>query len=83
MGGAAKLSRLYGELRFLEDAIPAEREKGDSHAMIERLDQLEKQAAALRIPAAQTNLLYTLRNHISQVRRRLALDHGAGIPSEA
>ena len=78
-----KLSRLYGELRFLEDAIPAEREKGDSHAMIERLDQLEKQAAALRIPAAQTNLLYTLRNHISQVRRRLALDHGAGIPSEA
>jgi TRAP transporter TAXI family solute receptor len=71
-----KITRLYGELRFLEhdmEARGATARSGDSKIddMPARLDLLEKQANRLRVPAAYASMLYMLRNHIALVRQRL------------
>ena len=47
-----KISRLYGELRFLEAELPARTGAQDRRTMAARLDHLEQQANRLRIPAA-------------------------------
>jgi hypothetical protein len=67
----AKISRLYGELGFLEDEIEAGGETADRSSLIARLDQLEKQANQLKVPMAHASMMYLLRNHISVVRERL------------
>jgi TRAP-type uncharacterized transport system substrate-binding protein len=67
----AKISRLYGELRFLEDEIGAGGAGVDSGSMLARLDKLEKQANQLKIPIAYGSMMYLLRNHIALVRERL------------
>jgi TRAP-type uncharacterized transport system substrate-binding protein len=71
-----KITRLYGELRFLEHDMEArgatagrcDSETGD---MVARLDLLEKQANRLRVPTAYASMLYMLRHHIALVRQRL------------
>lgn len=68
----AKISRLYGELRFLEDEMMAARGKdADVSTMVARLDRLEGQANHLRVPLTYASMLYMLRNHIDLVRERL------------
>lgn len=70
-----KISRLYGELRFLEDEVSARSgARDDRHAMMLRLDELEQQANRLRIPAAYASMLYMLRHHIDLVRQRLLIE---------
>jgi hypothetical protein len=64
----SRISRLYGELRFLEDEIEAAE---DSKSLIARLDELEKQASKLKIPTRYASMMYLLRNHIALVRERL------------
>ena len=67
----SKISRLYGELRFLEDQIGASdagRQGGD---IVAQLDRLEEQANHLKVSAGYANMLYMLRNHIDLVRARL------------
>jgi hypothetical protein len=71
-----KITRLYGELRFLEhdlEAVGATARCGDTKIddVPARLDLLEKQANRLRVPAAYASMLYMLRNHIALVRERL------------
>jgi hypothetical protein len=71
-----KITRLYGELRFLEHDMEARgrmAKNGDTKIddMPERLDLLEKQANRLRVPTAYASMLYMLRNHIALVRQRL------------
>jgi len=66
-----KISRLYGELRFLEAELPARTGAQDRRTMAARLDHLEQQANRLRIPAAYASMLYMLRYHIDLVRQRL------------
>src|SRR5215510_925877 len=71
-----KITRLNGELRFLEhemDARGATSGAGNSRIgdMTARLDLLERQANGLRVPAAYASMLYLLRNHIALVRQRL------------
>ena len=69
----SKINRWYGELKYLEfDAeagaiVGAERGKA-----LERLDEIEGDAAALSIPLAYADRLYTLRLHIDYVRARLS-----------
>ena len=65
-----KITRLYGELRMLEEELTARPQAQDA-AMVARLDRLAQQANHLRIPAAYGNMLYMLRNHIDLVRARL------------
>jgi TRAP transporter TAXI family solute receptor len=67
----SKISRLYGELRFLEDEIEAGVGAADRTHLIARLDQLEKQANELRMPITYASMIYLLRNHIAVVRDRL------------
>jgi uncharacterized protein len=76
-----KISRLYGELRFLEDELETRREQKDSSSIIQRLDHLERQANQLRIPAAYASLVYVLRHHIDLVRQRLMAAPQATSPS--
>lgn len=67
----SKISRLYGELRFLEDAMEIRGTAGDTGDMMAELDRLEGQANHLRVPEAYASMLYMLRNHIDLVRERL------------
>jgi hypothetical protein len=68
----SKITRVYGELRFLEDEIIDARRSGrDTGAMVVRLDRLEEQANHLKIPVAYASRLYELRNHIDVVRGHL------------
>jgi hypothetical protein len=76
-----KISRLYGELRFLEDELETRPEQKDSSSIIQRLDHLERQANQLRIPAAYASLVYVLRHHIDLVRQRLMAAPQATSPS--
>src|SRR5262249_31222351 len=53
----ARISRLYGELRFLEDEIDAGgAAAADSAALISRLDTLEHKANRMRIPLAYASM---------------------------
>ena len=68
----SKITRIYGELRFLEDEIIQARRTGrDMTAMVVQLDHLQAQANHLKIPLAYASRLYELRNHIDIVRGHL------------
>jgi TRAP transporter TAXI family solute receptor len=66
-----RIYRLYGELRFLEKDLEspgAEQSIGDLRA---RLDRIQEKANHLRVPVFYSNMLYTLRMHITLVRERM------------
>jgi len=67
--------RWYGELKFLEAEIDRAGQDGHSLAALDtflgRLDRIEERAARRKLPLAFSNELYTLREHIGLVRRRL------------
>jgi hypothetical protein len=67
----SKISRLYGELRFLEDEMEASGPQRDTAKLLARLDRLEQQANHVKLPLGFANMLYMLRDHIALVRERL------------
>jgi TRAP transporter TAXI family solute receptor len=68
----SKISRIYGELRFLEDQMNDARRSGRGTAeMIDELDRIDELVNGLSIPVAYASMLYMLRNHIDIVRERL------------
>ncbi|WP_374260313.1 TAXI family TRAP transporter solute-binding subunit [Zoogloea sp.] len=71
----SRVYRWYGELKYLEaeiDATPeAARTPAALAAFLARLDRIEQRAAHRKLPLAFSNELYTLREHIGLVRRRL------------
>ena len=71
----ARVYRWYGELKFLEAEIDRSGQDGHTPAAIDafigRLDRIEERAARRKLPLAFSNELYTLREHIALVRRRL------------
>jgi hypothetical protein len=66
-----KISRLYGELRFLEDKLAALGAEKGADKMAAELERLEQQANHLRLPRAYASMLYMLRYHIDLVRQGL------------
>ena len=62
---------LYSELRVLELAVGAGSKAPVSAEVIGRLDSLEQRAHRLQLPVAYSPMLYTLRDHITLVRRRV------------
>ena len=70
-GMRRKITRIYGELRFLEAEMETRGAQFDPVEAAERLDQLERQANQLKMPIAYASMLYLLRNHIALVRDRL------------
>jgi TRAP-type uncharacterized transport system substrate-binding protein len=66
-----RIYRLYGELRFLEKDMESRGAGQHSGDLNERLDRIEEKADSLVVPATYGSMLYTLRDHIVQVRGRL------------
>jgi TRAP-type uncharacterized transport system substrate-binding protein len=66
-----KISRLYGELRFLEDKLETLGSEDSAGKMAAQLERLEQQANHLRMPVTYASMLYILRNHINLVRAGL------------
>ncbi len=66
-----KISRLYGELRFLEEELENVGGKNVASKIATQLEQLEQQANRLRVPIAYASMLYMLRHHIDLVRTGL------------
>lgn len=71
-GMRRKITRIYGELRFLEAEMETRGPQFDRAEAAERLDRLERQANQLKMPIAYASMLYLVRNHIALVRDRLA-----------
>jgi TRAP transporter TAXI family solute receptor len=66
-----KISRLYGELRFLEEELETLSGKNVAGKIVMELEQLEQQANRLKVPVAYASMLYMLRLHIDLVRTGL------------
>jgi TRAP transporter TAXI family solute receptor len=67
-----KLYRWYGQLMAMErDLFARELGPGDVPRHIAALNQMERDAEALRLPLEYSDRLYTLRQHIDYVRARL------------
>lgn len=67
-----KISRLYGELRFVEEEIEmggGAREEGE---MAGRLEKLEAASNRLRVPVSYADQVYTLKQHITLVKDKLS-----------
>jgi septation ring formation regulator EzrA len=67
----SKISRLYGELKFLENEISANGVGGGSDELTVRLNQLEKEANELKVPIAYVTMMYLLREQVAIVRDQL------------
>ncbi|MEZ5705755.1 MAG: ABC transporter substrate-binding protein [Burkholderiaceae bacterium] len=69
----AALQHFYGELKFLEEDMA--RQTGDDptrlRPFVRRMDQLERQVAAIELPDRYADRWYTLREHLQQARSRL------------
>jgi hypothetical protein len=59
----------YAELRDIEER--AERAPAQAQALVDELDALEQRAEKITLPLAYTDELYTLRQHIHVVRKKL------------
>jgi len=62
---------LYSDLRALEHQVDARGQAPVTPELTERLDQLERRAHDVKLPAGYAPMLYTLRDHIVLVRKRL------------
>ncbi len=71
-----KISRLYGELRFLEEELETLSGKNAAGKIAIQLEQLEQQANRLKVPVAYASMLYMLRLHIDLVRGGLTRHAG-------
>jgi TRAP transporter TAXI family solute receptor len=67
----SKISRLYGELKFLENEIAVSGSGVDTNGLTARLNKLEKEANALKVPIAYVTMMYLLREQVTIVRDRL------------
>jgi TRAP-type uncharacterized transport system substrate-binding protein len=66
-----RIFRFYGELRFLERELESRGAGQSIDDLSSRLDRIEEKANHLRVPVFYSNMLYTLRMHISLVRGRM------------
>jgi hypothetical protein len=82
-GMRRKITRIYGELRFLEAEMETSGEQFDPVEAAEQLDRLERQANQLKMPIAYASMLYLLRNHIALVRDRLKAKVPPAAPAAA
>jgi len=69
----ARLCRIYGELKFLEQDLSQVQTEETRHELIKRLDAIEEAASRMPIPLRFTDMLYTLKAHINLVRTRLPI----------
>lgn len=81
----SRVYRWYGELKFLEHRLREHPDTAQTQNDLEQLERIEEHANQIRVPLAYSGELYTLREHIQLVRRRLlehaAAHHGAPPPA--
>jgi len=65
----SKIFRWYRNLRLIETELEANERPREE--LIQSLDRLEARVAAVRVPLAYNNELYSLRSHIDLLRARL------------
>ena len=65
---------VYAELRSLEQEVDVRGAAPVTRELAARLEQLEKRAHEVKLPAAYAPMLYTLRDHLVLVRKRLEGD---------
>jgi len=66
----ARLCRIYGELKFLEQDLSQVQTETARSELIKRLDAIDEMANRVPIPLRFTDMLYTLKAHINLVRKR-------------
>ena len=66
----ARLCRIYGELKFLEQDLSQAQTEAARRDLIKRLDAIEETASRMPIPLRFSDMLYTLKAHINLVRKR-------------
>ena len=75
----SKIFRCYGDLKFMENELRQNYDPARHSEYLSRLDHIEEDAYTRNIPLAFSDLLYTLREHINLVRKKLfQLESGAG-----
>ncbi|RIX47621.1 MAG: TAXI family TRAP transporter solute-binding subunit [Rhodocyclales bacterium GT-UBC] len=67
----AKVFRIYGELKFLENDLKNNFDPALLGEYRSRLDGLDEEASQLHVPLGFTDLVYTLREHVNLVRQTL------------
>ncbi len=67
----SKIFRLYGELKFLEVEITRSGKPEDAADYSARLDRIENAAKKITVPTNYYGEIYTLREHIELVRRKI------------
>lgn len=67
----SKIFRCYGDLKFMENELRQSYDRSRHAEYLARLDRIEEDAYARNIPLAFSDLLYTLREHINLVRKKL------------
>jgi len=78
----ARLCRVYGELKFLEQDLGKAETEETRRELIKRLDSIEETANRMPIPLHSTDMLYTLKAHINLVRKRSGKESGAKVAEE-
>jgi TRAP-type uncharacterized transport system substrate-binding protein len=66
-----RILRLYGELKLIETELEAHRPGTDKDDVLRRTQDLESRAGHLKVPLNYSPLLYTLKQHIREVRAQL------------
>lgn len=68
-----RLFRYYGELRYLEGQLDQNKNLGsvDKEYYLQKLDQIESRARAIKLPISYSQYLYELRAHINLVRSKI------------
>ena len=67
----SKIFRCYGDLKFLENELRQSYDSSRHAEYLARLDRIEEDAYSRNIPLAFSDLLYTLREHVNLVRKKL------------
>ena len=75
-GMRRRIVMLYGQLKLLEYELDGRPAEADTKDLFARFEMLEKRANSMRVPASFAHLLYTLRQHLDLVRRRLEQREG-------
>ncbi len=67
----SRIFRCYSKLRFLENELKENFVRTQTAEYRNRLDAIEEQASLLSVPLGFSDLVYTLREHVSLVRETL------------
>ena len=79
-----KIFKWYGELKFLESDLAENLlSQQDRAKHMLRLDTIEADAAALAVPLAFADRVYTLRQHVDYVRSQLEAASSSAAASKA